>query len=138
MGNVPIVMSGVLYPKGKKESRGRGDKTADDKPMPCTFVGLAQIGNELPEPPIEPPTGPGNGEPPHPAFPIWGPPGSNFPGTPGYPPVAGHPLPIPPEPIDPENPVPIEGWEPVAAWTPVTGWIVVLVPDEGTLVPTPS
>jgi hypothetical protein len=138
-GNVPIVLSGVLYPKGKKGEH-RSARTADDRPIPCTFVGQAMIGAELPEPPIEPPVepGPGPGEPPHPAFPIWGPPGINFPGTPGYPPVAGHPLPIPPEPVDPENPEPVVGWEPKAAWTPTTGWIVVLVPDDDTLVPTPS
>lgn len=129
MATVPIVFDGVIYPK---------KKTADDKPMPCTFVGnamIAGLGVGLPLPP--PPHHPG-GVPPHPEFPIWGPPGTDFPGTPGYPPVAGHPLPEPPEPIDPENPQPIVGWEPKAAWTPTTGWIVVLVPDDSTLVPTPS
>jgi len=33
-----------------------------------------------------------------PIFPIWGPPGSEFPPIGGYPPVAGHPLPQPPDP----------------------------------------
>ena len=30
-------------------------------------------------------------------FPIWGPPGITLPPNPGYPPVAGHPLPDPPQ-----------------------------------------
>jgi hypothetical protein len=131
MSTVPIVFDGVLYPK---------DKSAESKPIPCVFTGNAWLagltaGLPLPVPP-EQPTVPG--EPPHPAFPIWGPPGTEWPGVPGYPPTAGHPLPIPPEPVDPENPEPIKNWEAKAAWTPVTGWIVVLVPTGDQNIPTPS
>ncbi len=41
-------------------------------------------------------------------------------------------LPVPPK------PKPDLGWQKKVAWTPATGWVVVLVPKEGTLVPTPS
>ena len=131
MSMVPLVFSGVFYPKGKG---------AGDKPQPGTFVGNAVIGGlgvggGPVIPPGAPPGGGGGGErPPHPAFPIWGPPGTNFPGIPGYPPVAGHPLPEVPPPdveLDP-------GWEKKVAWTPTTGWIVVIIPKDETLVPTPS
>lgn len=130
MSVVPVVFDGVMYPKGK---------AAGDKPVPCTFVGNAyrsdlSVGGG-PIIPDKPPETGGGGRP---TFPIWGPPGSDFPGLPGYPPVAGHPLPDPPPPVDPDNPQPIRNWEAKAAWTPTTGWIVVLVPGEGTLVPTPS
>jgi hypothetical protein len=83
-----------------------------------------------PLPPI-PPTG----EPPgRPTFPIWGPPGIELPPGSGYPPVAGHPLPPP----GTEPPKPILGWEAKPVWTTDTGWVVVLVPKDETLVPTPS
>ena len=81
--------------------------------------------------PPEPPTSPGS-----PAFPIWGPPGVDFPDVPGYPPVAGHPL--PPIPPSTEPPQEIIGWEAKIFWTEATGWGVVIVPKEGTAVPTPS
>ena len=134
MATVPVVIDGVFYPSGK---------SADDQPIKGTMVGNAFIqglsvggGPIIPDtPPVIPP---GGGKPPIPIFPIWGPPGIDFPGIPGYPPVAGHPLPIPPPPIDPGKPGgPIAGWDLKTAWTPTTGWIVVLVPDEA-LVPTPS
>jgi hypothetical protein len=78
------------------------------------------------------PIAPG-GPPPKPTFPIWGPPGISLPPGSGYPPVAGHPLPP-----DQAKPEPIAGWEAKTAWTPETGWVVVIVPKEGTEVPTPS
>jgi hypothetical protein len=43
-----------------------------------------------------------------------------------------HPIVLPPK------PKPDLGWKKVVAWTPTTGWVVVIVPKEGTLVPTPS
>jgi hypothetical protein len=47
-----------------------------------------------------------------------------------------HPIVLPPD-LPPTTP---EGgkidWK--CAWTPTTGWIVVGIPAEGTLVPTPS
>lgn len=45
-----------------------------------------------------------------------------------------HPIVLPPP--SPEHPE--LKWEMKVAWTPVTGWVVVAVPKEGTLVPTPS
>jgi hypothetical protein len=45
-----------------------------------------------------------------------------------------HPIVLPPTPPG----KPEVKWELHTAWTPVTGWIVVAVPGEGTLVPTPS
>jgi hypothetical protein len=42
-------------------------------------------------------------------------------------------LPIPPD-EKPDGP----HWEVKIAWTPVTGWVVVAIPGEGSLVPTPS
>jgi hypothetical protein len=79
--------------------------------------------------PILPPV-PGGGKP---TFPIWGPPGINLPPGAGYPPVAGHPLP-PGE----SKPEPIIGWEAQVIWSAETGWAVIVVPKEGTEVPTPS
>lgn len=63
------------------------------------------------------------GKPPEVSFPIWGPPGSNFPDKPGYPPeVGGGPI-IPPdlptEPPDPDAPLF------VAVWHPDLGWILI-------------
>lgn len=137
MSTVPIIISGVFYPKGK---------TADDKPEPGTFVGNAAIyGLGVGGGPVYPPEGGGGGDKPpnrpvYPAFPITGPPGTEWPGVPGYPPWPGHPLPEPPEmPTDPDKPPPsLSNWDAKVAWTPVTGWIVVLVPGEGATVPTPS
>lgn len=78
------------------------------------------------------PSGGGGGVP---TFPIWGPPGMELPPGSGYPPVAGQPLP-PAGGGEPPKPVP--GWSAKVVWTEQTGWVVVLVPGEGTLVPTPS
>jgi hypothetical protein len=83
---------------------------------------------------VPPPGGGGPNVPPHPAFPIWGPPGVTFPPGSGYPPVVGGGPIIPDQP----PPEPIVGWEAKTFWTPETGWGVVIVPKEGTLVPTPS
>jgi len=101
---------------------------------------------ETPLPPYPDIGGPGDqpypdqglpGEQPHPD---QGLPGSQPRPDQGLPPFPSHPIVLPPvdqipPPIDPgEN----SGWELVVAWTPVTGWIVVAVPKEDTLVPTPS
>jgi hypothetical protein len=45
-----------------------------------------------------------------------------------------HPIVLPPTPPG----KPDFNWELKTAWTPVSGWIVVAVPGEGALVPTPS
>jgi hypothetical protein len=85
MATVPVTLNGVLFPKGR---------SANDQPIPCTFVGEAWytdlgVGGG----PIIPP--PGSGQPPgFPAHPIV-PPG-------GYP-HPEHPIVLPP-PIDPPIP----------------------------------
>lgn len=117
MAVVPITINCIVYPK---------DKSGD--PYPATIVGNAwlsglEAGQPLPpagtEPPVEP------GFPGHPMFPIWGPPGMQLPGGPGYPPVAGQPLPtpepppeIPTTPSDPKPPPANGGW----GWSPTYGW----------------
>jgi hypothetical protein len=83
---------------------------------------------------VLPPDGGSGGPPGTPTFPIWGPPGVEFPPGSGYPPVAGHPLPEPPT----EGATPIFNWHAQVVWSPPTGWAVILVPGEGALVPTPS
>jgi len=45
-----------------------------------------------------------------------------------------HPIVLPPAPEG----VPEFNWELKTAWTPDTGWVVVAVPKDDTLVPTPS
>jgi len=83
-------------------------------------------GPVFPPPTVDPgPVPPG--PPGRPTFPIWGPPGMELPDVPGYPPVAGHPL--PPPGTDASKP-PL--WIP--AWVPGYGWIVI----PGFPVPTPS
>lgn len=93
---------------------------------------------------------PDQGLPPYPSHPIYIPPVGGQPplgiwgptdprpgyGLPGPQPHPEHPIVIPPG-LPPTTP---EGgkieWR--TAWTPQTGWIVVGIPAEGTLVPTPS
>ena len=84
MSVVPVVIDGVLYPKGK---------SADDKPIPGVFVGnIAIAGLGVGGGPIVPPGEPPSAGPPgSPTFPIWGPPGSEFPGVPAF---AGRFVPI--------------------------------------------
>jgi hypothetical protein len=93
---------------------------------------------------------PDQGLPPFPSHPIFIPPAGGQPplgiwgptdprpgyGLPGPQPRPEHPIVLPPDlpPTTPEG-GPID-WK--VAWTPVTGWIVVGIPAEGTLVPTPS
>lgn len=107
MAVVPVIITGVAYPKNKK-----------DPPLPCTFVGNAaiaglEVDNE-PPPDIKP-------EPP---LVIWGP---------GGPWIGVGPI-IPPEP-PPEKPPsppvpPHEGWN----WSDAkSGWYYLYVPGkEGT------
>ena len=77
---------------------------------------------------------PAGGQPP---LGIWGPtdPRPGY-GLPGPQPRPEHPIVLPPD-LPEETP---EGgkieWK--TAWTPQTGWIVIGIPAEGTLVPTPS
>lgn len=101
MASQQVTLVGVAYT----------DKTGNP-PTPVTIVAEMYLtGLGVGGGPIYPPSG-GGGQPGVPTFPIWGPPGSNFPGGPGYPPVAGWPgggpggahpdnsLPIPQPPID--------------------------------------
>jgi hypothetical protein len=98
MAAVPIQIDGVLWDQAWK------------KASKVTLIGQASIiGLSVGGGPIYPPDQPPSGGPPgEPIHPIWGPPGIEFPpGAPGYPPVAGHPLPpIPPEPPIDTVPVP--------------------------------
>jgi hypothetical protein len=91
-----------------------------------SLTGLSVGGGPV-YPPETGPTPPGG--PPHPVFPIWGPPGMELPDVPGYPPtVGGGPIMPPTAPIPPKPPV----WIPV--FVPGYGWIAV----PGFPHPTPS
>jgi hypothetical protein len=101
-------------------------------------------------PGLPPPTDWGPGGPPHPAFPIWGGPGSNFPDRPGYPPVVGGGpiIPPPPEhPNIPEHPVwgpPGIHWPGGPGYPPWAGNelpvppIIIVDPPTGLDLPKPS
>jgi hypothetical protein len=78
----------------------------------------------------------------HPEHPIWGPPGMELPPGPGFPPVAGHPLPIPPvDTIPPppggEKPPPADGgW---GYWgDPVNSWVYKPGPGQASPKPAPT
>ena len=104
-----------------------------DNTLPGQGLGTWGGGNvPYPTPPIYiPPTG----SPP--PLGIWGPtdPRPGY-GLPGEQPKPSHPIVLPPD-LPPETP---EGgkidWK--TAWTPTTGWVVIGIPAEGTLTPTPS
>src|SRR5262245_44772072 len=93
------------------------------------FIKLEPINSAIPSfvakatPLDQPPPGGGGpgggGGPPHPVFPIWGPPGIELPPGAGYPPVASHPLPpvIPPVEPPPTPPDVKLVW----LWTPQWG-----------------
>jgi hypothetical protein len=139
MATVSITLNGVIYPKGR---------SAADQPIPATFVGDAWltdlgVGGGPILPPVLPP------QPGVPIHPIWGPPGINLPPGPGFPPVAGHPLPpitpplppevTPPNPGDPTTPMPppagSAGW-PVQPITPPP-YIVINYPGVGPVIVAP-
>ena len=110
MAAVPVSMQVIIYPKNKTVA-----------PYPATIVGYAWItglGVDVSPPDQQPPSLP----PGKPTFPIWGPPGIELPPVPGYPPVAGHPLPTPPDPpvIPPSQPPMF-----LPVWHPDYGWIMV-------------
>jgi hypothetical protein len=85
MSSVPIMVSGVLWDHANKSGR------AVTLMGEATIVGLGVGGG-----PVFPDQPPATQPPGTPTFPIWGPPGIDLPPKPGYPPVAGHPLPEPP------------------------------------------
>ena len=133
MAAIPVVIKGTITtksPKGEVDPSGVAE---------CTINGvLGFAGLEVGGGPVIPPATTPPGIPGVPTFPIWGPPGISLPPGSGYPPVAGHPM--PPEPEQPPTTPPgaIIGWEAKIGWTEETGWFVVIVPKEGTEVPTPS
>src|SRR5215472_16781355 len=97
MAVVPVTINCVIFPKAKGGSV--------PQPYPATIVGNAwvtglSVDNQPPgaqPPPIETPPG-------QPVFPIWGPPGIELPPGAGYPPVASHLLPEPPNGGAPPDP----------------------------------
>lgn len=109
-----------------------GNQPYPDQGLPKPPLGIWGPGDPRPTLPIYIP--PEGGPPP---LGIWGPtdprPGWGLPGPQPHP---EHPIVLPPD-LPEETP---EGgkitWK--TAWTPVTGWVVVGIPAEGTLVPTPS
>jgi hypothetical protein len=113
MSAVPVTLIGsVTYDNGSVQN--------------VTFNGVAAItGLSVGGGPIMPPDS-GGGPPGSPAFPIWGPPGSNFPDKPGYPPVVGGGPIIPPVgPPDGGAPPPDGGDKPPPAnggWGFVSEW----------------
>jgi len=92
MAAVPIQIDGVFYPHSRD---GRSQPIKGSMTGYAYIVGLAVGGGPIVPPESLPPD---SGPPGTPTHPIWGPPGTDFPDKPGYPPVAGHPLPPIPEP----------------------------------------
>ena len=143
MAAVEITISGMLY--------DRLNRTVQNVVLigEANLTGLGVGGGPI-IPPAQPPNW-GPGGPPHPAFPISGPPGSIFPPGSGYPPViGGGPIyppnippsltpPTPPNPGDPTTPLPppagSPGW-PVQAIVPPP-YIVVQYPGIGPVVVAP-
>jgi hypothetical protein len=109
-----------------------------DNTLPQPPLGMWGPNDPRPTPPIYIPP---EGSPP--PLGIWGPPdmppgfwgGGMGPGVKPQP-HPEHPIVLPPD-LPEETP---EGgkieWK--TAWTPTTGWVVIGIPAEGTLVPTPS
>ena len=137
MAAVEVTISGVLFDKLNRTTQNVvliGE---------ASLTGLGVGGGPIipPEAPVQPP-----GIPPHPAFPIAGPPGTIFPPGPGYPPVATPPIyyppdvpptltpPSPPAPGAPTTPVP--GNWPVKPVSPPP-YIVVNYPGIGPVVVAP-
>jgi hypothetical protein len=122
MAAVPILITGVMKDNDSEEEKQ------------VTITGLASIaGLGVGGGPI---LGGGGAHPEHPIF--FPPVISGPPGPWPSPPIAN----VPGVPGSPDQP-PGGGGEPPkfdvkVGWTPETGWVVVLVPGEGTLVPTPS
>jgi hypothetical protein len=115
MAAVPVILSGVLYPKNKK-----------DPPVVGTFVGNAVIaGLEVGGGPIIPPDQLPEVPKPEPPLVIWG--------GPFDPPHPEHPIVLPDPPLPPIKPPvtpepPHEGWNFSQA---KSGWYYLYVPGEG-------
>src|SRR5215469_7580204 len=84
MAEVPVEFSGMAYDLLNRTS------TRVYLMGKMNIYGLSVGGGPI-VPPDQVPPDPG--QPGKPTFPIWGPPGIELPPSPGYPPVAGHPLP---------------------------------------------
>jgi hypothetical protein len=127
MAAVNVTLDGMLYDLLNKSSQ-RVVFIGD-----ASLTGLSVGGG--PVYPSLPPVMPG--PPGFPTFPIWGPPGIELPPRPGYPPVAGHPLPPVPDlppgfpnpPPEGSKPPPQSGWG--WAYDPNTGWYLCWVPPQG-------
>jgi|SRR5215471_1260486 len=132
MSAIPVVIKGTITTKAPK-----GGDPSQSGVQECIVNGLLGFaGLEIGGGPVTPP---GSTTPPGvPTFPIWGPPGISLPPGSGYPPVAGLPLPPVDETPPATPPGQIIGWEAAIGWTEENGWFVVIVPKEGTEVPTPS
>jgi hypothetical protein len=106
MATLPVTIKGML----KDADSGNEEQVTLSGDLWITGL---EVGGGPVSPPDQPPP-PGT-----PTFPIWGPPGMELPDVPGYPPVAGHPLPEPP----PQQPSKPPAFIPV--WHPDYGWIAV-------------
>ena len=109
MGTVPVTISNATLTNQDGSTSEVQTINGD-----LSITGLSVGGGPI-MPPDQPP---GSGGAP--TFPIWGPPGMELPEVPGYPPVAGHPL--PPTPTPPPQPPAF-----IPIWHPIYGWIVVPV-----------
>jgi len=118
MAAVPVTIKGTLTTKATKEGGESGQQD-------CLLCGLLHItGLAVGGGPVVPPDELPPGKP---MFPIWGPPGTDFPDKPGYPPVATHPIVLPdPPPPFPEPPTPpaVKPPPPEGGWGyhPDYGW----------------
>jgi hypothetical protein len=150
-------MAGYLAYIIPVETGGLGGPRPDNT-LPGQQPGIWGPPGPWPTPPIAMPPGGSAGQPPgiwgptdpRPTPPIYIPPEGSPPplgiwgptdprpgyGLPGPQPHPEHPI-VPPPNLPPTTP---EGgkidWK--TGWTPATGWVVVGIPAEGTLVPTPS
>jgi len=110
MSAIPVTIRGTLTTKAPK-----GGEVGGSGQQQCILCGVLNItGLAVGGGPVIPPEQLPPGKP---VFPIWGPPGIELPDSPGFPPVATHPLPEPPEPF-PEPPAEGEGKPP----PPDGGW----------------
>ena len=109
-----------------------GSQPRPDNTLPGQQPGIWGPNDPRPTPPIYIP--PEGGQPP---LGIWGPTDPRHgTGLPAEQPKPTHPIVLPPN-LPPTTP---EGgkidWK--TGWTQATGWVVIGIPAEGTLVPTPS
>jgi hypothetical protein len=122
MATVPVILSGVFYPKNKK-----------DPPLVGTFVGNAAVaGLQVGGGPIEPPPDSGEGPP----LVIWGGGNEPFPTPPiMWPGFPNSPPPVVEPPPEFPNPGPVKPFPPDGGWgySERTGW--VFKPPAGSATP---